>query len=220
MFGNIAFGKLCKKRIVELHQKEKDELTEIIEDDWQPLDFICVLDPNKQVLVMRYNSSVIPRITTIAKVLTNFANIQMFNHGYGVSFHPIVSKETFWQFIKSSKGVYRLTLNLESPNLFGANDSATKSLERLREIFNNSAASVSLKNPKGELKVPEERVKTYQEYADKGGGSWEIVVGKSSNRRRTIKSADRAIKITVEADESAVVRDLLKSALAQFEDYL
>ncbi len=144
----------------------------------------------------------------------------MYFHGYSVSFNPIVSKDTFWQFVGVAKGVYRLTLNLESPNLFGASEKATRSLEKIREAFNNSAATFTLKNPKGELKIPEDRIKTYQEYADRGGGSWEIVIGKKGNRKRVVKSMDRAIKITIEAEDSSTVRALLEDALTHFEEYL
>lgn len=220
--GDLGFGKLCRKRTIELHQKEEDELTEVLEEDWQPLDFLCALDATRQVLVIRYNSAIIQKIGTMAKVMARYANTQMFIHGYGVTFNPILSKETFWEFITEAKGkgVYRLTLNLESPNLFGASDSATKSLTSLRKVFNNSGASFTFINPKGGLKVPEKPIKTYQEYADRGGGSWELVVGRSSNKRRTVKSSDRAIKITIEADEPAEARELLERALDQFEEHL
>ena len=215
-----VFGKLCRKRVIELHQKGAKELTEVTQEDWQPLDFVCDLDPAQQLLVIRYNSSIIQKVETIGRLLAHYASPGMFVHGYGVSFHPIVSRASFWELVGSSSSVFRVTFNLESPNLFGAGSNANKSLRLLREHFNNSSTSVTLKNDGGDLRLPQEELETYQDYADRGGGSWELVVGRGNRRKHKIKSSERATKVTVEAKTSDSVETLLLRALHQFLDLL
>lgn len=213
--GNYAFGKLSKKQYYDLHEKGPDDIKETTVEDWPFLEFLCDVTGSHQLLVIQYNSRIIPKIVTISHVLTEIVNKQMFDHGYSVSFQPIVSETSFWEYLKGSEGIYMLSFDLQSPNLFGADNKANESLKKLQEVFNNTESRITLKNQGGELKVPMEVVDTYRDYADKGGGSWELVIRKKGKKKK-VKSSEKSVKITLEFQESDDRKHILSEALNRF----
>jgi len=148
------------------------------------------------------------------KHLKEIANYKMFSHGYSVAFELLVKEKAFWKIIDSAEGVYGIHFSLHSPNLFGADEEADNALKELQKIFNNNRAEFDLSNDQAKLKVPKERIKSFQEYADKGGGYWKISVQKN-NRRRTHRSSEQALTVTVEAEERANI-ETLKQVLYEF----
>ena len=213
--GNYAYGKLSRKQYYDLHEKGPDDIKETTVEDWPFLEFLCDTTEHKQLLVIQYNSRIIPKISTISHVLTEIVNIGMFSYGYSVSFQPLVSETSFWEYVGQSEGIFRLSFNLQSPNLFGADQKANESLKKLQEVFNNTETRITLANQGGDLKIPKDIVETYRDYADKGGGNWELVT-KRKNKKRKIKSSDKSIKVTVEFDETEDRKHILHEALKRF----
>ncbi|MBA7526896.1 hypothetical protein ES705_19067 [subsurface metagenome] len=213
----IHCGKISRKRIFEKHEKTPSDITDVKEENWPYLLFVCDTSSDRQLLIIEYKISFGYKITKLTEILAELSNQRLYNNGYAATFEPIVGKETFWNIIAGSDGVFALTFNLVSPNLFGASSNANDALKKMQELFNNNRAAVSLYNDKGKLKIPKERVESYREYADGGGGNWKITVQTKKKRKRTYKSAERALKITVETEDGESI-EILKAALLQFLD--
>jgi len=213
--GSKHYGKISRKRVLDKHEKTPSDIKDVREEDWPYILFVCELNSDVQLLVIEFKSGFGYSVGHLAEALAELANQRLFNQGYAVTFEPIVGEETFWNLIESSKGVYALNFQLTSPNLFGATASASAGLRELQKHFNNNRVAVSLYNDKGKLNLPKQEIESYREYADKGGGNWKITIQSNKNRKRSYKSSDKAIKITIEA-EDGVSSEILKDVLTQF----
>ncbi len=211
---NIIIGKLSRKKHTHIYEKTPDDIKEKDREDWPFVGFICDMRKKHQKLVMEYDSKVISRMNSFKKNLQEIANYKMFSHGYSVAFELLVKEKAFWKIIDSADGVYGIHFVLHSPNLFGADEEADKALKELQKIFNNNRAEFDLTNDQAKLNVPKERITSFQEYADRGGGYWKISV-KKNNRRRTHSSSEQALTVTVEAEERANI-ETLKQVLREF----
>ena len=213
--GELTYGKFSRKRFAEIHQKESDDFETKKVEDWPFLEFICDTTPDVQVLVIRFLSSVVKQPSIISKALTEIVNGELWKHGYSVHFNPVVRGDTFWELVEESSEIYRLAFCLSSPNILGANDEAHEALGEVQKAFNNTELTIAFENEKGQLKVPKNRVETYREYADKGLGTWELVVKRVKGRgsKKRVKSSERAAKITVEVQDSEEVVTVLARAL-------
>ena len=213
---DFVIGKLSKKRYYALHEKGADDIRDREIEDWPYLDFLADFRRGEQLVVIRFNSSVVRDLTTLGKVLTEMANQVMFNRGYATSFEPLVKPDSFWHEVERAEGVFAVKFKLKSPNLFGAASEANEALRELRNIFNNTEADITLKNEQGRLTLPHDAIETYRDYADRGGGSWSLTVRRGNSKRR-IKSEDKAVRITVDipdgADLGAILRDVLERFL-------
>jgi hypothetical protein len=213
--GDFVLGKLSCKRMYELHEKGTEDINLRPIEDWPFLEFLA--DMSRQIMLIRENTAIIREVSTLAGVLSEMANVSMFNHGYTTSFEPLVRPDSFWTEVEQSDGVYRLQFRLKSPNLFGADSDANEALRRLRERFNNTEADIVLRNEQGKLALPRKELETYRDYADKGGGSWSLTV-KKGKRTRKIKSEQNAVRITIEMPDDANLLQALKIALQNFFD--
>lgn len=210
---DVVYGKISKKKLYKLHSKTPEDIKDITIDDWPYLGFACDLSSN-QSLVIQYDSAFIYKVNALKNVLEEIVNPKMFPNGYAVSFEPIVDRSTFWSLIDGSEGVFSITFNLKSPNLFGAESSANEALKKLQGLFNNNKLTVKLENDAGKLNTPKKAIGSYQEYADKGGGDWNLTLRKK-NRKRTYKSTERAIKTVISTDDRPLL-EILKKAFEEF----
>jgi hypothetical protein len=210
---NFVFGKLSRKHYSSIRDKTPYDIQERKEEDWPYVGFVCEIGASQQ-MVMEYDSVLMKDIGGFTTILEDMVNPEMFVRGYAVSFEPIVDDASFWSLIDNSDGVYSLTFQLSSPNLFGGGSAANESLKEFQRIFNNNSVKVTLVNESGNLKVPKENIESYLEYADKGGGEWKIVTRKK-NKKRGYSSTNRAIKIPVEGEGKGTVQTL-REAFAEF----
>lgn len=210
---DIVYGKVSKRKLHRLHSKTPEDIKDITVDDWPYLGFVCDLTVNQSV-VIQYDSAFIYKVNALKSVLEEIVNPKMFPNGYAVSFEPIVDRTTFWNILENAEGVYSITFNLKSPNLFGAESSANEALKNLQGIFNNNRLTVKLDNDAGKLNTPKKTIGSYQEYADKGGGDWNMTI-KKKNRKRTYKSTERAIKTVITTDTKSIL-EILKDAYGEF----
>lgn len=219
----VFSGKLARRQVFSIHERTPDDVSDREVENWPYVVFRADLSPERQVFVVEENSAVFRSIDVLTRVLTEMATDAVFVHGYAASFEPIVQEQSFWQLVeKESQGVFAVTFRLRSPNLFGGALKANETLKQLQAAFNNTEADISLRNDKGQLRLPRERVESFREYADKGGGSWELTYapkGKSKRRRKT-KSSTRALRIAIDVEGDQTAQDAVKAALIRFIEHL
>jgi hypothetical protein len=207
---NVIIGKISRKKFSQIFEKTEDDIKMESIEDWPFIGFICDMRKQEQIFIVERDAFIARTLSTFKKHIEEIANQRMFAHGYSLKFELIIKDQAFWKIADSADGIYGVHFKLHSPNLFGAGEKATESLKKLQAIFNNNTLEVDLINDKANLKLPSESVRDYQEYADKGGGSWKLTIMKH-NRRRIHKSYEQAHTVTLEAEESADPDTLIRA---------
>jgi hypothetical protein len=85
--------------------------------------------------------------------------------------------------------------------MFGAGVKANEALKDLQKIFNNTELDLRIQNPQGKLQAPKEELDKYREYADKGGGKWQITARKKGKKKRKYKSENSALRYKEEVPD-------------------
>lgn len=215
---SCIIGKLSKKKHAHLHEKTPEDIEDKYREDWPYVGFIFDMRENIQKFILEHDKSFIRSLNSFRKTIEELINERMFEHGYSTSLELKIKEKAFWNIVDSADGVYSLTFELLSPNIFGASSKASESLKELQKILNNNKTKVTFINDKGKLKIPKDTITTYQEYADAGAGSWKIIIHKN-NKKRGHYSAEKALTISVEAEDKADVSTLME-ALQKFLDTL
>lgn len=184
--NGIYYGKISKRSHTEKHELTPLDIVEQELEDWPFAEFICEPAEN-QIIVIRMAAKIFTSYNKIKEILTDIFTKEMQGIGYDVRVEPLVSKGTFWNLIKSNDQIYCVSLRLLSPNLFGANSSATELLKEVNEICNNTDIEITVSNDDGDLKVKEENFESYVKYAEQGGGAWVAQVG-DERGIRTVRS--------------------------------
>lgn len=215
---DLVFGKLSRKRIHAIHAKTVDDIKDVPTEDWPYLEFLCDCSVNKQLIVVEYNSAVIYTISSMKSILEELVSHALFQKGYSVRVEPIIEDTSFWNIIENAERVFSLSFILNSPNLFGAAMKANEALREVQGLYNNTCIKIGIENEKGLLKVPKDRIESYREYADQGGGEWTVITQSKERgkRKRKQSSAQRALKITTEKASNQSFYDRLKSIYDQF----
>jgi len=133
-----------------------------------------------------------------------------------LSFSPITEKGSFWKIINEYKGnIYKVKLEMKSPNIFGASHVATKILEEIKNDVNSDVTTVQVENTTGALNISEEGFGDYEAYIEDGGGKYEITTQKDG-QVKTHSSETHAAVVTI---DGSTPEEILKSAYGQLIKY-
>lgn len=193
----LVMGKLGRERVAVLASKTQDDIKDVKIRHWPYLRFVG--SPAEQLLVFEWKSRPGFTIESLCRILSELATDGMFEYGYVVHFEPLVHKEAFWNIVRQRK-VCMVRFTLNAPNLFEAHQAAEQSLKKLNDMFNNIETTVTLSNPGGTLRIPEENLGSYVEYCNRGGGQWELETT-HEGRRHKHKSTHSPICITIDASD-------------------
>lgn len=206
--NGLIFGKIGKRRTALLATRTEDDICSIPVETWPFLHFVC--EPTEQLIAVEWRSEPGFTIDSLRRTLEEHAASQLRARGYVVRFAELVRRNAFWDLVTGAK-VRSVRFTMSAPNLFGATAAAEDSLRTLSGIFNNTEIDVRLTNPMGKLRTPEDELRKYTEYCDRGGGRWEVTISRGRKRERR-KSADEVIKVSVDCDEG-VSQEALERAI-------
>jgi hypothetical protein len=181
--GNLYFGKLSKKGSVEKRDITPVDVEDSVVEDWPYVNFVFDVSSSVQLMIVEKNNDLYQNVSALKFKLSKMAKKVMAYSGFTVNFEPIVEKLAFWRIVGESEGIYSLRFKLESPNMLGAAIRARGFLKRIQKSFNNNKFETRLVNSEGNLEVPQNRVEPFVEYADQGGGSWSVLVGKDGKKK-------------------------------------
>lgn len=186
---------------------------------------LFMIDTKDNLILIQSGSSLF-NPDDVSKVLTRVCNEKAAKDGASVAFNFIVDSKSFWQEISAADGVFNLKFDLLPPNLFGSRLSANKMMEDAKEKYNISSMQVALTNKNGNLKVTKTEFESYRDYADLGGGSWELGLRKGKRNIR-VKSSQKIAKANYNIGDSSpeyvqkslkkIVNDL-QALLRKFDD--
>jgi len=223
---DIYSGKFGKKKITKLPEKNSTgQIEQVNHTTWPHLDFFCNLQ--KQILLVQSSTTDLnlsPQ--AICRYFHFIANknlnkIDEAKYSYEICFESIIEEGSFWKTIDNSDKIYSIEIKLNSPNMLGMGDDAANALKELKNEFNQSEYKLLLKNKKGELNIKKNKeLKSYIEYAEKGGGEWKVVSSTNGNNKNKVNSFDNTSKKIVEFDNVITTDSIVKAINSINWEYL
>jgi hypothetical protein len=111
--------------------------------------------------------------------LVQHINAEHPDSGWLISVNSVAKVASFWQAIEDNKGaITRAEFTYVTPNVLGIRSKLNQRLKEYRENENAKEVSVTLTDPKGNLKLESQEVKDSVEYISEGGGSARLKVGR------------------------------------------
>lgn len=171
---HVVCGKIAKLRNVSRHVREFNDVRTEQGEDWPYLHFACDLTETEQLFVVEDPGKIGLTLPALCHFLGDIARREVMIHGYAIRVQPIAEERTFWD-LMGENHVYKVTLQLRSPNMLGMSACARRFLNQLRDETNNVETKITLENPRGALRCDRSTlVGSMVEYAAEGGGEWEI----------------------------------------------
>lgn len=172
--GRFFTGKTAKHGKTHVGERIPGDIVEYIEDDWIPV--ITIFDVVEQYIFVQKDWRFGTETQTAGAIQRGIRDpiLDVYNHRAFVE--PVTTKEWFWRVIGHHKKIYKLQLNLISPNILETNRKARDALEALENVFNQDETKIVLESEAGKLVVPEVPTADYVDYIAEGEGSWSVVV--------------------------------------------
>ncbi|EKO39203.1 MAG: hypothetical protein B193_2091 [Solidesulfovibrio magneticus str. Maddingley MBC34] len=216
--GDMHFGKLSKREYTENRSITPVDVEDSVIEDWPYVNFVFDVSKGVQLLAIEKDMELFPSVSGLKRKMSLMAKKSMGYTGFVVNFEPVVEKFAFWNIIEQAERIYALRLKLESPNMFGASMKARESLKELQGVFNNNKLGIVIENSEGNLDIPRERIESYVEYADQGGGSWVLDIARDGERRR-FASFQNAVVAKVALIKSDPL-GMMRNAMGYFKKFL
>lgn len=220
---NVHFGKFGRKMLVKNHKKTENDILEAQVEDWPFLYY--AFDVKKQLIVIEYRTSFDMSLERICHTFEDIAATELSLIGYRLSLEIMPERGSFWDVIETASKVYSIKFELNSPNLFGGTLKTNDLLKGLTEVFHNTKTGFEIKNQKGNLSVPRDELQDMVDYAERGGGNWEIKTKEPRRRRpKRHKSSDKVKRISFEEplkpvpDKNEFLKQRSKEALNSMRD--
>lgn len=171
--GRFFIGKTAKHGRTRVGERVPGDIVEYVEDDWIPI--ITIFDIVDQYIFVEkdWKFGTESQAAGAVEAGVRAVVLDMFNHRVFVE--AVTRKEWFWQVIEGHSRIYKVQLNLISPNILETNRKARDALEALENIFNQDEAKITIENKSGNLSVPENPIADYVDYIAEGEGSWKVV---------------------------------------------
>lgn len=196
-------GKIAKHGKAHVGEKVPGDIVEYVEDDWIPL--LTVIDVIDQYIFVEKNWKFGTEQQT-ARALQEGLRVpvlNLFNHR--IFIEPVTHVEHFWKVIESHQKIFKVELELISPNILDTNKAAREAIKALEEMYNQDKIRTILESESGNLKVPQEPTASYLEYIGEGEGSWRVVTEGPSGGKKAYSSKERVEIIDLPVQESGEV---------------
>lgn len=192
-FERYFAGKVAKLRKTQVGEKVPGDIIEHVEDDWIAL--ITIFDFEQQFILVQRNwrFGTDSQIARAIEIGLRDPILAEYNHRVFVEARS--RKEDFWKVIESHKKIYRLELNLISPNILDTNTKAREALDALKDLYGQESVSIKLENESGALDIPLEPVADYIDYISEGEGKWTVVTEGERGGKKTHKSESSALTV-------------------------
>lgn len=177
-------GKTAKLKKAHIGERIPGDIIETQRDDWVPL--VTVVDVETQHIFIRKDWRFGTPEQTIRVVQAGLREPILSYYNHRVFVEGKTRVEHFWKVISTHRKVYKLELNLISPNILETNQKAREALAALKSLFGQDEVAVKLENEAGKLQVPKDPVNNYLEYIEEGEGSWAVTTesGRGGGKRR------------------------------------
>lgn len=170
--GRFYLGKTAKLKKAHLGERVPGDIIDTQRDDWVPL--VTVIDVETQHIFVRKDWRFGTPEQTIRVIQAGLREPILSHYNHRIFVEGKTKVEHFWRVISSHNKLYKLELNLISPNILETNQRAREALAALKSLFGQDEVAVKLESEAGELRVPKDPVNNYLEYIEEGEGSWSV----------------------------------------------
>mgnify|MGYP000848382148 FL=1 len=218
--NNIFLCKYAKEKPMKKFQEGENDIESIVETNFPYI--YMFFDLKRQLILIQNKSSVFEKVEYAKNSIGSFFQKTTDIHGYNFTIDELTYEQAFWECISGVDGVYELTFDLKSPNLFGGILKTNEFLKKIKEIYNSTETQIKYKNEKGSLSVRKDEVEDTVKYITGGGGRWKIKARKNRSRK-TFKSSENVKKISMannlEVDPDITYRNI-KEIIEQVDELL
>lgn len=201
--SSIYIMKFANQKNIKTHNPTEDDIMEFNEFDYPYITLI--IDLEKQIILIQKTSSVFSDNNSAKFNFEKFISKLLTPKGYICKLDEITYKEEFWTIVSNAEKIYKLRLNLKSPNLFNGRHKANDIMKELKEDYNITEISSEIKNDEGLLELPQDRLNDKIDYITDGGGSYEIKYF-FNGRKRNLKSSQIVRKVLISEDFSDIIK--------------
>jgi hypothetical protein len=185
--ARFYMGKTAKLKKTHMGTKVPRDIIETKEDDWIPI--ITIFDTETQHIFVRKDWRFGNAEHTMRAIQNGLRPPILAEYNHRIFVEGKTKVEHFWKVVDEHHKLFRLKLNLISPNILETNLRAREALAALKLLFGQDEVSIKLENESGELRVPVNPVGDYLEYIEEGEGSWEVTTeGKYGGKKRHLSS--------------------------------
>ncbi|CEP83960.1 hypothetical protein [Paraclostridium sordellii] len=183
--NNLFVCKLAKVQEIIKFEDNNNDFKKRIERSY-PFVYI-IIDLENQIILIQEDSSVFKQKEDSRKKLYGYlknANDSM----YTLSIDEITTTSDFWEIVENEK-VYKLNLNIKSPNFFGGNTEAEELAKDIHETTNATETNIQIINNDGDLKLEKKSLTSFIKYIASGGGRWTL-----HTKNGRVKSGSKVVK--------------------------
>lgn len=165
-------GKMARHGKAHVGERVPGDIVEYVEDDWIPV--LTIFDLVGQYVFIQKDWKFGTEAQTAGAVQAGVRGpiLDLYNHLVFVE--PMTRTERFWEIVDAHSKIYKVQLNLISPNILETNRKARDALEALERIFNQDEMKVILESESGQLQIPRNPTADYLAYIAEGEGSWKV----------------------------------------------
>ena len=199
--GRYVVGKVAKLRTARVGEKVPGDIIKHEADDWIPL--IAIFDLQEQFIFIQRDWKFGTEAQISSALQTGIRGPVLSKYNYRVFVEPKTKTAEFWSVVEAHKRIFRLEIELISPNILRTNEKAREALEELKKLYAQDEISIALENESGNLEVPEDPIADYIAYASEGEGKWRLVTEgeKGGKKKHTSEKAAISVELPVPTEE-------------------
>lgn len=209
---NLFICKLAKVQEIVKYEDENNDFKKTIEKSY-PFVYV-IIDLENQIILIQEDSSVFKQKENSRKKLYEYlkkANDSM----YTLSIDEITTTSDFWEIVENEK-VYKLNLNIKSPNFFGGNTEAEELAKDIHQTTNATETNIQIINHDGDLKLKKKSLISYIKYIASGGGHWSL-----NTKNGFVKSGSKVVKNVhinnLESENDEALESSIKQAISKVD---
>lgn len=198
--GRFLLGKTAKLRYAHVGEKIPGDIVEHKADDWVPV--ITVIDIVEQYIFVQQDWRFGTSSQICRSLQAGLRSPVLDEYNYLLYVEPKLQEGGFWTVINDHSKIYKVDLDLISPNILETNIKARESLAALKLLFGQDGVAIKLYNGNGNLKVPVNPISNYVDYIEEGEGSWSVTTEGVRGGKKTHKSFETAMTVDLEVSAS------------------
>lgn len=196
-------GKTAKHKITKVGDKIPGDIVPHDADDWVPV--ITIVDVVEQYIFVQHDWRFGTEEQIANAIQAGLKNAVLEQYNYSLFIEPKTIKGEFWNVIRSHSKVYKVELELISPNILQTNVKARDALKAMKELFDQDEVKITLSNEYGDLKIPKAPIEDYVDYIEEGEGKWSVTTEGDHGGKKTYKSISAIVTIDLDIPSDEVL---------------
>lgn len=178
---NTFICKLAKRKQITTFKDSGNDFEPIKEPSY-PFVYI-IISLSHQIFLIQEDSSLFKDKEDSSKKLYEYLK-RLNDSSYAITIDEITSEASFWDIVENEK-IYKLNLNIKSPNLFGGNTKAEELAREMKETTNATETNIEIINQDGNLKLEKKSFSSFLKYIASGGGRWSLNTENGTKKSNT-----------------------------------